>query len=38
VLTTIANVKIEPVVWYDADGQKHVTEKPYLQIRLTSSA
>ena len=28
-------VKIEPVVFYDGEGQKHVTEQPYLQIRLT---
>ena len=28
-------VKIEKAVWYDGDGQKHVTEQPYLQIRLT---
>jgi hypothetical protein len=28
-------VKIEPVVFYDGKGQKHVTEQPYLQIRLT---
>ena len=28
-------VKIEPVVFYDSEGQKHVTEQPYLQIRLT---
>jgi hypothetical protein len=28
-------VKIEPVVFYDSAGQKHVTEQPYLQIRLT---
>ena len=28
-------VKIEPVVFYDGKGQKHVTEQPYLQVRLT---
>ena len=28
-------VKIEPVVYYDGEGQKHVTEQPYLQVRLT---
>ena len=28
-------VKIEPVVFYDGEGQKQVTEQPYLQIRLT---
>ena len=28
-------VKIEPVVFYDGEGQKHVTEQPYLQVRLT---
>jgi hypothetical protein len=28
-------VKIAPAVWYDADGQKHVTEQPCLQVRLT---
>ena len=28
-------VKIEPVVFYDGEGQKHVAEQPYLQIRLT---
>jgi hypothetical protein len=28
-------VKIEPVVLYDSEGQKQVTEQPYLQIRLT---
>jgi hypothetical protein len=28
-------VKIEPVVFYDDEGQKQVTEQPYLQIRLT---
>ena len=24
-------VKIEPVIYYDGEGQKHVTEQPYLQ-------
>jgi len=24
-------VKIDKVVWYDGDGEKHVTEQPYLQ-------
>src|SRR5580704_15032003 len=28
-------VKIEPVVFYDGEGQRHVTEQRYLQIRLT---
>jgi hypothetical protein len=28
-------VKIDKVVWYDAQGERHLTEKPYLQIRLT---
>ena len=28
-------VKIEPVVFYDGEGQKKVTEQPYLQVRLT---
>jgi hypothetical protein len=28
-------VKIGQAVWYDSDGQRHVTEKPYLQVRLT---
>jgi hypothetical protein len=27
-------VKIEKVVWYDENGQRRVTEEPYLQIRL----
>jgi hypothetical protein len=28
------SVKIERAVWYDAQGQKRVTEEPHLQIRL----
>jgi len=28
-------VKIGNAVWYDDEGQKHVTEQPCLQIRLT---
>jgi hypothetical protein len=29
------SVTIDKVVWYDEKGQKHVTDQPYLQIRLT---
>ena len=28
-------VEIGQVIWYDGNGRKHVTEQPYLQIRLT---
>jgi hypothetical protein len=28
-------VKIGQVVWYDSNGERHTTEGPYLQIRLT---
>jgi hypothetical protein len=26
-------ITIGPVVWYDGEGQRHVTDEPYLQIR-----
>jgi hypothetical protein len=27
-------VTIERVVWFDAEGQRHVTDEPYLQVRF----
>jgi hypothetical protein len=29
------SVTIDKAVWYDADGQRHVTDAPCLQIRMT---
>jgi hypothetical protein len=28
-------VTIDRVVWYDGEGQKHVTDEPYLQVRFS---